>query len=232
MKFKFIYLPDDDPGGNPRAWETGAAEPASSRGVLRYENDGSGMVRREQLANGRTRCTAVANFTVRIVSDILLDDGTEERREFGMEGELAGRRLSFVVSAAEFTRMGWVLSRLGPQAIIYPGQQQHARAAIQYLSGEIHQERIFAHLGWRKHGGQWVYLHAGGALGADGPIGGLQVQLPAALQHYHLRWPSSTDELVSAVRASLQVLSAAPDRISIPLLASVYRAAKIGRAHV
>ena len=230
MKFRFIYLPDDNPDGNPRAWESGAAEPARSRGGLRYENDGTGMVRREQLANGRARCTTVANFTARIVSDIVLDDGTEERREFGMEAELAGRRVAFVVSAAEFARMGWVLSRLGPQAIVFPGQQQHARAAIQYISGAIQQERIFAHLGWRKHGGQWVYLHAGGALGADGPVDGLQVHLPAALQHYHLRWASSAVELVSAVRASLQVLSVAPDRISFPLLASVYRAA-MGAAH-
>lgn len=230
MRFKFIYLPDDNPDSNPHARESGAAEPANSRGVPRYENDGTDMVRRERLANGRSRCTAAANFNARIVSDIVLDDGTAERREFGMEAELAGRRVAFVVSAAEFARMGWVLSRLGPQAIVYPGQQQHARAAIQYLSGAIQQERIFAHLGWRKHGGQWVYLHAGGALGADGPLGGLQVQLSAALRHYHLRWPSSAGDLVGAVRASLQVLSAAPDRISFPLLASVYRAA-LGAPH-
>ena len=74
------------------------------------------------------------------------------KREFGLEVELGGRRMAFSVSAAEFSRMGWVLNKLGPQAIIYPGQQQHARAAIQWLSGEIRQEHIFAHLGWRKHG--------------------------------------------------------------------------------
>jgi len=121
--------------------------------------------------------------------------------------------------------MGWVLRRLGPQAIVFPGQQQHLRAAIQRLSDEIQQERIFAHLGWRKHAGQWVYLHARGAMGANRPLGGLQVQLPTALQHYHLHPPSSAAELRSAVRTSLQVLSAAPDRISLPLLAGVYRAA-------
>src|ERR1017187_970819 len=181
MKFKFIYLPDDNPDDPPRACESGAAEPASPRGRLRYENDGTDMIRREQWANGRSRCTAAANLQARIVRDIVLDDGTEERREFGVEAELGGRRVAFVVPATEFGRMGWVLSRLGPQAIVYPGQQQHARAAIQYLSGAIQQERIFAHLGWRQHGGQWVYLHAGGALSADGSLGGLQVQLLAAV---------------------------------------------------
>jgi len=110
------------------------------------------MVRVEQLENGHFKTTAVANFHARIVRDVLVNDGHEEKREFGVEAELGGQRITFAVSAAEFSRMGWVLSKLGPQAIIYPGQQQHARAAIQWLSGEIRQGHIFAHLGWRKHG--------------------------------------------------------------------------------
>ncbi len=120
--------------------------------------------------------------------------------------------------------MVWVLNKLGPQAIIYPGQQQHARAAIQWLSGEIPQEHIFTHLGWRNHGSQWVYLHAGGAVAAVGLLSGVQVQVPAALQPYQVQWPKDPDELVRAVRASLRCLSVAPDRISFPLLAAVYRA--------
>jgi hypothetical protein len=142
-----------------------------------------------------------------------------------VEAELGGQRLVFTVAAAEFGRVGWVLQKLGPQAIIYPGQQQHARAAMQVLSGAIPQERVFAHLGWRRHGPQWVYLHGTGALGADGPVSGLQVQLPAALRPYELRWPANGDGLVRAVRASLRVLSVAPEQITLPLLAATYRAA-------
>lgn len=123
--------------------------------------------------------------------------------------------------------MGWVLNKLGPQAIIYPGQQQHARAAIQWLSGEIPQEHIFTHLGWMKRGSQWVYVHAGGGLGADMSAGGLragvQVQVPTALQRYRIELPKDPEEQVRAVRASLRCLSLAPDRISFPLLAAVYR---------
>ena len=55
---------------------------------------------------------------------------------------LAGRRIGFALPAAEFGRMGWVQQRLGPEAIIYPGQQQHVRAAIQSLSGAIPEEQI------------------------------------------------------------------------------------------
>ena len=94
MKFKFIYLPDDNPDDPPRACESGAAEPASPAGALRYENDGTDMVRREQSANGRSRRTAVANFKARIVSDMVLDDGTAERREFGVEMRLSAHRLN------------------------------------------------------------------------------------------------------------------------------------------
>jgi hypothetical protein len=128
MKFKFIYLPDDNPDDHARARERGAAESASLRGGLRYEIDGADMVRREQWVNGRSRCTAAANFIARIVSDMVLDDGNEERREFGVEAELGGRRVAFVVPAAEFGRMGWVLRRLGPQAIVYPGGRLTDRA--------------------------------------------------------------------------------------------------------
>jgi len=182
------------------------------------------MVRVEQRENGQFKTTAVANFHARIVRDVLVSDGQEEKREFGVEAELGGQRIAFSVSAVEFSRMGWVLNKLGPQAIIYPGQQQHARAAIQWLSGEIRQDHILAHLGWRKHGEHWVYLHAGGALGAGGMLSGVQVQVPVALQSYQVRSLKDPEELVRAVRASVRCLSVAPDRISFPLLAAVYRA--------
>jgi hypothetical protein len=226
MKFRFVLLgPDDDPDGHP-AEEGAAGEPDRPGRALRYEQRGADIVRVEELGNSRLKTTPVANFHARIVRDIIHDDGEQERREIGVEAEVAHRRIAFAVSAAEFSRMGWVLNKLGPQAIIYPGQQQHARAAIQWLSGEIRQEHIFAHLGWRKHGLHWVYLHAGGAVETHGPCTDLQVDLPTALQHYQIHPPRDDPrEQVSAVRASLRCLAVAPDRISFPLLAAVYRAA-------
>lgn len=106
----------------------------------------------------------------------------------------------------------------------YPGQQQHARAAIQYLSGAIGQERLYAHLGWRKHDGNWIYLQANGAIGAKGTVSDLQARLPADLQQFQTRLPTGHEAAKKAVRSSLDLLSVAPDRISLPLLASVYRA--------
>jgi len=225
MKFRIVFLGQhEDPAGDLAARETGAADPITGS-PARYAHRGTEMVRRDQRANGRVTYTPIANFQARIVSDIIRDDGSQPQREFGVEAELGGRRLGFAMPAAEFGRMGWVLDRLGPEAIVYPGQQQHVRAAMQSLSAAIPREHIFAHLGWRRHGAQWVYLHAGGALGAAGPLEGLQVQLPAPMQNYQLRPPSDREERIRAVRASLHLLTTAPNRVSFPLLAGVYRAA-------
>jgi hypothetical protein len=221
MKFRFVLQePDDEPNNSPPS-PSPAPAVLPRRGTLRYGRGNHGLLRLEK--DGE-RATALTNFDARIVSDFLLDDGERGRREFGVEADLGGRKTAFVLSAAEFARMDWALNRLGPRAIIYPGQKQHARAAIQWLSREIRQEHIYTHLGWRKHGPHWVYLHAAGALGTGGLQTGVRVQAPAALEYYQVQSPPSA-ELVEAIRVSLECLSVAPDRISFPLLAVVYRAA-------
>ena len=121
--------------------------------------------------------------------------------------------------------MSWALNRLGPQAIVYPGQQQHARTAIQCLSDTVTQERVFGHLGWTEHEQEWVYLHAGGGVGICGLRSDVQVELPDALQLCKIEPPADPAVIVSAVRSSLQLLCLAPNRITLPLLAAVHRAA-------
>jgi hypothetical protein len=225
MNFRLVWVGSDDEGdGNPGTPESAAATPNPGCVGACYEIRGTEMVRREQFGNGRRKVTVLANFTARVVHDLIFDDGAAARREFVLEADAGAQRLAFAVSPAEFARMGWVLDKLGPQAIVYPGQQQHVRAAIQYLSGAIRQEHIFTHLGWRKQGPDWVYLQAGGAVGTQGLRSDVQVQLPAALEHYRIRPPGDPEGRVTAIRASLRFLSVAPDRISCPLLAAVCRA--------
>jgi hypothetical protein len=172
VKFRLVWIGSgDNKIEQPRPPEnsTGLADVAPRSG---YEQRNGVMFRRERLQNGHLRYTSLANFTASIVSDILRDDGEQERREFGIEAELRGCKVAFPLSASEFGRMNWVLHRLGPQAIVYPGQHQHARAAMQWFSGPIRQERILTHLGWRKQGQHYMYLHAGGALSAQGALPG------------------------------------------------------------
>jgi hypothetical protein len=91
MKFRLVWV---DP------MTTGAADPARGKMPppddtprLRYEQRDGAMLLCERLQNGRLQYTPLTNFTARIVGDIVLDDGEQERREFG--------------------RMNWVRHRLG-----------------------------------------------------------------------------------------------------------------------
>ena len=144
MKFRLVWMgPEDDPDASPAARKP-ISQASSSRPS--FQQRGTEMVRHEKMADGHVKVTALANFTARIVRDLLLDDDAGGRRDFEFEAELDGRRIRFVLPAAEFGRMAWVLPHIGPRAIIYPGQHQHARAAIQSLSGPVHQEHIFTHL--------------------------------------------------------------------------------------
>ena len=65
--------------------------------------------------------------------------------------------------------MGWVLPKLGGNAIVYAGfgTRDHARAAIQAVSGHIPTKVVYEGLGWVCHNQRWLYLHAGGIIGTD-----------------------------------------------------------------
>ena len=127
-----------------------------------------------------------------VVQDLAPADGASAAasRDLGAKTE---RVLAADLTAAEFGRMNWVLHRLGPQAIVYPGQHQHTRAAIQSFSGPIRQERVLTHLGWRRQGTQYMYLHAGGALGTDGSLPLVQVELPPTLQLFEVKPPGRSE---------------------------------------
>jgi hypothetical protein len=82
---------------------------------------------------------------------------------------------------------------------------------------------VYAHLGWREIGGQWFYLHAGGAIGTVGPLPDVQVSLSPHLQLYCLPEPPTGPDLADAVRASLRLLEVAGDRVTLPIYCSIWR---------
>jgi len=166
----------------------------------------------------------LANFRARITGDIVEDDGAEERRSFEIEAELNGRRSVFIIPAERYAGMSWPTEHLGAGAILAPGLglKDHARAAIQRLSGQIPRRHLYGHIGWRRIGEEWVYLHAGGAIG---PIPGIETSLGEGRLGDYLLPASPTDEdLKQAIGASLGFLEVAPPTITVPLLAAVYRA--------
>jgi hypothetical protein len=168
----------------------------------------------------------LANFQARITADIAEDDGAELRHFLELEAELNGHLSRFIIPVVQFKAMGWVTEQLGAKAVVFPGfgLQDHLRAAIQLLSSEVVQRQIYSHTGWRKLGEEWVYLHAGGAIGQSGLVPDVTVHLPDALAGFRLPAPPTGAELATAIRASLAILDLATDQVTVPNWTAIWRA--------
>ena len=161
----------------------------------------------------------LTNFVARIKSQIEKDDGAEVVRQFEMEAILHGRTHRFPVSANEYSNLSWVVRELGANAILYPGlsAKEHSRVAIQLFSSDVECKKVFAHFGWRKYDGEWVYLHAQGGIGKNGVVDGINVDPNNDnLRDYILPNPPTGDNLIIAIRASLSIITLAPEKITFP----------------
>jgi hypothetical protein len=198
--------------------------PGSSNGIA-YQAADSGIIWLKPTPNGATP-VRLTNFAARIVADLVEDDGVETRRQFELEAFLGGRRFQFAVTAAEFAGMGWVTKQLGAGAVLSPGSslKDHARAAIQVLSDDVPERRVYTHTGWRHFDGQHVYLSGGGGIGVQGIEPDIEVALPRTLSRIALPAPPNADEERAAIRASLGLMEIVPDPIVIPLHAAIWRA--------
>jgi hypothetical protein len=241
-KVALVYLPPGEEGGKQGvddylaaghgvedllALATGELRhpPEEEHPTIPYRATSNGLVWDRPTADGPVP-VPLANFAAKITADVVEDDGAEVRRQFELEAALGERRVVFTIPAGKFAGMSWFAEQLGARAVIYPGLslKDHARAAIQLISGDVPTRRVFVHTGWREVNGTWLYLHVGGAIGPDGPVSSMNVELDGALGGYALPDPPDGDEVRNAVRASLGLLSLAPDEIMVPLLAAAYRA--------
>ncbi len=198
-----------------------AREEAADAGP--YAATARGLVWRKETRDGPSE-TLLANFTATITSDTVADDGAELRRQFELQVQLHGQTQQITVPASQFAGMNWVAELLGAGAIVAPGMglRDHARAAIQLLSGVVPTRRVYAHTGWRRIDGHWCYLHAGGAIGAAGAVAGIEVALDGPLARFTLPVPPAIDEARIALQASLALLDRLPPDLAIPLLGAVY----------
>lgn len=167
----------------------------------------------------------VCNFVAEIVEDMLVDDGAEQTREFVVEGETKdGKKLPrIVVPAREFASSSaiWATAGWGSRAIVHADCMMHIHPAIQFFSS-AKRTNVYAHTGWRRVDGHLVYLTAGGIIGGAVEA---QVRLDSTLTRYALPTePSTREQVVEAARAALLLLDVAPDRVTIPGLAAVFRA--------
>lgn len=191
-----------------------------------YREESQGIIWDKIGKNGELAEVQLSNFHARIVGDVTHDDGSETRQHFEVEGVLHGKVHRFEVPASRFNCMNWTTESMGAEAIIAPGlgTRDRLRHAVQTLSGRVPRRTVYTHSGWRQVGSTWLYLHGGGAIGANGVADGVEVCLPSPLGPMVLPPPPDGDALRVALRASLGLLDVAPDRITVPLLASVFRA--------
>lgn len=188
-----------------------------------YRVVSGGLVRLKNTREGEIP-QRLTNFVARVEEEIVRDDGAEVSRLYRLTGEAGDKDLPLTeVPAAQFGGMSWISEVWGLSARMTAGQgaKDYAREAIELLSQGAPTRRLYAHTGWRElpEGGR-AYLHAGGAIGADG----VEVELEPGLERYALPAPGSADDLAEAVRRSISFLEVAPPRVTAPLLAAVYLA--------
>jgi hypothetical protein len=190
-----------------------------------YEATAAGIIHHTFTRNGDKIEKPLTNFSARILTNVIEDDGIEKKNLLEIEAQCRHRSRRFCISAADFPKMVWPIEKLGGEAILAPGTgaKDHARAAIQLLSGDIARRTEFTHTGWRRIGHEWSYLHADGAIGRDGLYDSVKVKLPKHLVAFRLPEPPIGEQLNKAVRASLRFLDLAPHSCTVPLFAAIWR---------
>ena len=201
-----------------------------------YRMHQQGILRLKTLAGGDQQVIPLTNFQAEIVREISRDDGMEVSTLYEIEAKLGSRVARVQVPAAKYGVMDWVAENLGPMAVIYPGQAQkdHARVAIQLMSGEVPRSTVYGQLGWREIDGRNVYLHAGGGIDADGPTPDVEVNVASDLMGMALPAPVAGGDLHQAIHDSFAMLQlgldAAPAATVWSSYAAVWRA-PLGRAN-
>lgn len=163
----------------------------------------------------------LCNFVAWIEKEVTIDDGLETHNVLKIKGKHQnGDDLPGIdVSENDFQSMNWIIKKWGVKCILEPRQstKDSVRHCIQMISKNIKSETVFKHIGWRKYGGKWIYLHSGGSVGGEN----IKVRLDGKLEKYRL--PSHCNNLKSSLRDALNELeNLAPKKIIYPLLAYTF----------
>jgi hypothetical protein len=182
-----------------------------------FESDGW-LFRCEQAEiKGRTfrKDIRIAKFTARIVEEVERHEQDSVRRQYRIAArDREGRNATALVDAVEFESMAWVHEQLGAAWYIDPGRatKDQVRAAIQHFSREeeIPKSVVYTFTGWIERDGRPLYLHAGGAVGAEGPTDTVKVEFASSLARHRLPDPpTEPGALRRAVESCLNLLTLA-----------------------
>lgn len=164
--------------------------------------------------NGEQNQRRLSNFYIQPQAEIVRDNGQERERIFLLQAVCEGDELSAeYIAAKDFGSMNFIPQVWGLSMRPAVGQNTlgHIRDSISALAHFARKEYIYTHTGWRKIGSDWAFLHAGGAIGAQG----VHVELDGRLSRYALQ---PCEDLRAAQQAVKKLLKLAPREVMIPLV--------------
>ncbi len=166
----------------------------------------------------------ICNFAAWPIREILKDSGNgTPERYLELEGLLQGGAPLRVakISLPDFLeKNSWAGQLWGAKAGIKPNREKDLRYIIQLMAGETPVSTFYSHLGWRPINGNWIYLHAGGAIGPGSEA--VETEIPDRLRKYLL--PEDIGDIKKALQASLSLQELGPKKLMYPLLALIYLA--------
>lgn len=183
----------------------------------------AGLQRKVKKGNSEELKT-LSNFLPIPIKKIYIDNGLEAEGYLEIAAVLNNKiKMNPIkVNYNKLENMGWMCNPswdLLPQ--IYPPKSNHKEyvyVAIQNLSKDIDKETIYEHTGFRKVNEKLVYLHQGGAIGANKDV---KVDLSGiSLERY--KFTDKKYDLNKSIKTSLSILDLAKKEITIPLLALTY----------
>jgi hypothetical protein len=181
---------------------------ANPAGSVHYAERAGHLYR--MACGGKNGAEHLANFTARIVEYIERHDGNEVLKRFRIRAwSPKGKVAEIVIEADQYSTMTWVYD-LGPEFALAPGRdtKDRARHAIQLFSTKAGIADLVEHtaLGWIKYNGQYLYLHAAGAIGPEGHTDSVRVGVTPALSKYCLPMtPIAPNAILEAVDACLAI---------------------------
>lgn len=197
--------------------ENGHAKTDESAKSGEYFEDGDWLYLKT--SDGRKK---LANFTARIVEEILVDDGDDVALVFKVRLQQKLRVENIEIKSKEFSSLSWINEKCGASFVVGAGTgiKDHTRAAILNLSAPVLRSVVFSHTGWREVDGRWVYLCGGGAIAEDGIDPAIDVHLDKNLSAFAIPEPKDETECVNLSLKALREL--APMQVMAPLWGSVF----------
>jgi hypothetical protein len=210
---------------------TGAMQEPDDWGVedaaSAYESRGGALGWYRPVKDGGAVWTPLATFDARIIAETIRDDGAEQTLMWTLRvATTDGRAGEIEILPHQLGKpQQWAAKAAGVSALVMPGLSvaDHLRVAVQSRSGDVHRRIIYAHTGWRRIGDGWAYLTSSGALGAEGLDTSVAVDL-GPLEGFRLPDVPGVRDVRDAVRKALSLMEIAPDMVTVPVLAAVYRA--------